>query len=104
MSEVKKVTVTLAKPGSSRYPHGKVAYGFYKVVDGEVVLTDAAGNPAGTETGKKYRRKLKPGESETAVACILTRELRDAFRDASAPVAGLKPVRCPIKNLAGCRR
>ena len=64
MSEVKKVTVTLAKPGSSRYPHGKVAYGFYKVVDGEVVLTDAAGNPAGTETARSIAGNSSLGKAK----------------------------------------
>ena len=59
MSEVKKVTVTLAKPGSSRYPHGKVAYGFYKVVDGEAVLTDAAAILRGPKPARSIAGKLR---------------------------------------------
>ncbi len=88
---VKKITVTYAKPGSAKYPHGKVGFGYYIIVDGELILTDADGIPAGSETGKKFRHKLQPSESETAIASMLTRELTYTFRDSKAQVSGFEP-------------
>lgn len=88
MSEVHKVTVQI-KPPNDRFP-GSVAFGFYKVVDGVVIMTDPDGNPAGDETGKKFSHKLGPNEDARAVACKLTRELRLALRGTDVPVNGFE--------------
>lgn len=94
--KVKKITVTVAKPRSAKYPHGRVAFGHYVVMaddtgSHELILTDAAGNPAGIETGKKFRRKLQPNESEEGVASVLTRELVNAFAENDGRVDGFGP-------------
>jgi hypothetical protein len=88
MSEVHEVIVTI-KPVKGTYP-GQVAYGWYTLQDGVVTLTDREGNPAGEETGRKFTHKLAHGEDARTVACKLTKELRLALRDNSAPVAGFE--------------
>ena len=88
MSEVRQVIVTI-KPPKGNYP-GQVTYGWYTLQDGVVTLTDRKGNPAGEETGRKFTHKLAPGEDARAIACKLTKELRQALRDNSASVAGFE--------------
>ena len=88
MSEVRQVSVTI-KPPKGSFP-GQVTYGWYTVHDGVVTLTDREGNPAGEETGRKFTHMLAPGEDTRAVACKLTKELRLALLDNSAPVAGFE--------------
>jgi hypothetical protein len=67
---------------------GAVAYGYFKLIDGVVIMTDADGNPAGGETGKKFSRELRPNEDPVGVACGMTRELRLAFRSGEQRVKG----------------
>lgn len=73
MSEVRQVIVTI-KPRKGSFP-GQVTYGWYTLQDGVVTLTD---------------RKLAPGEDARAIACKLTKELRQALRGNSASVAGFE--------------
>jgi hypothetical protein len=58
--------------------------------DGVVTLTDREGNSAGEETGRKFTHKLAPAEDARAIACKLTKELRQVLRGNSAPVAGFE--------------
>jgi hypothetical protein len=88
MSEVRQVIVTI-KPPKGNFP-GQVAYGWYTLQDGVVTLTDREGNLAGEETGRKFTHKLAVGEDASATARKLTKELRQALRGNSAPVAGFE--------------
>jgi hypothetical protein len=81
MAKVSKVTIQLRRPRGQ--DPGQVAYGYYKVEDNTVIMTDADGNPAGAETGKTFSRRLGPGEDPVGVACRMTRDLRTAFRSGS---------------------
>lgn len=79
MSEVHQVIIEIKRPKKD-FP-GRVAYGFFVVKDGVVVMTDADGKEAGAdETGKKWRHTLRPGEDPRSVASRMTRELRLALR------------------------
>jgi hypothetical protein len=92
MSEVRQVTVEIKRPKGS-FP-GQVCIGYYTVIDGVVTMTDRHGKPAGEETGRRYVHKLQPNESANAVACRMTRELRNALRGTSQPVNGFSgPIR-----------
>ena len=68
MNDVHKVTVQIRAPKGS-FP-GEVAIGYYCVVDGYVVLTDADGKPLGT------KRHLSPGGDARLIACRMIRERR----------------------------
>jgi hypothetical protein len=85
MTEVHKVTVEI-KPPKPGFP-GQVALGYYTLTDGVVTMTDASGNPAEDGAGKQYRHKLAPHEDARAIACRMTKELRNALRR-GAPPAG----------------
>jgi hypothetical protein len=76
--EVKKVTFQLRKP-HGRDP-GAVGHGWYVIRDNAVIMTDAEGNEAGMETGRRYIHRLQPGEDAHAWAVKMTKELRLAFR------------------------
>jgi hypothetical protein len=87
MTEVKQVIVTIKQPKPG-FP-GQVAYGHYTVVDDLLTMTDQQGGPAESIEGKRYTRKLAPGEDPRPVARRLTKEIRLALRgDTSAPKAG----------------
>lgn len=66
--EIKRIMIQLAGP-SLNYA-GKVAEGYFKVVDDTVFLTDKYGNPV-----DRYRltQKLEPGGNARAVACNMLR-------------------------------
>jgi hypothetical protein len=81
MPEVKQVIVQIKAPKSG-FP-GQVAYGYYTLENGVVTMTDQKGNPAVDVNEKKYFHKLLPGEDSRAVACRMTRELRNALRGTS---------------------
>jgi hypothetical protein len=91
MTKVSKVTIQLRRPRGQ--DPGQVAYGFYKVEDNTVIMTDADGNPAGAETGKTFSRKLRAGEDPVGAACTMTRDLRSAFRSGSDRMDGFEPGR-----------
>jgi hypothetical protein len=78
MSEVKKITVQVARPRGV-FP-GRVVFGYYKVENDTVIMTDKDGNPAGLETGKTWSRRLKPGDSAHVIAVNLTKDLRNEFK------------------------
>jgi hypothetical protein len=88
MSEVQQVIVQIKKPRGD-FP-GQVVYGYYTLDNGFVRLTDRNGKPAGDETGRRYSRKLYPGEDVRAVACKMTKELRLALRGNSEPINGFE--------------
>jgi hypothetical protein len=58
------------------------------VIDGVLTMTDRDGQPAEDATGKRYTRKLAPNEDERVVASKMTKELREALRSKSEPLAG----------------
>jgi hypothetical protein len=95
MSEVHQVVIQICAP-RKQYPLGQIAYGYYTLADGVVTMTDRRGKPAEDTTGKKYTHKLAPDEDAGAVARRMTRELRLALRDNSAPVHGFdRPIAYP---------
>ena len=49
-----------------------------QVVDGVLTMTDKDGQPAEDATGKRYTHRLAANEDERAVACKMTKELREA--------------------------
>ena len=61
MTDVHKVTIQIRAPRGT-FP-GEVAEGYYCVVDGYVVLTDAAGKPI---NGEKHH--LSPGQDARLLA------------------------------------
>jgi hypothetical protein len=88
--QVKQITTQVDKPGR-KYPHGRVAFGYYTVTDDNLLtMTDAAGKPAEDETGRRYTHMLGPNDDPRAIAARLTRELRKAFRGSEAPKAGFE--------------
>ena len=78
MSEVKKVMVQLREPRGS--DPGAVVLGFYIVKDNTVIMTDADGNEAGLETGRRFTHRLQESEDARSWACKMTKELRLAFQ------------------------
>ena len=71
MTDVHKVTIQIRVPRGT-FP-GEVAEGYYCVVDGYVVLTDAAGKPI---NGEKHH--LSPGQDARLLACRLIRQRRNS--------------------------
>jgi hypothetical protein len=71
MSEVKPVSITLAKPNPPTNFPGKIAESYYKVEDDTVFLCDKHGNPV-----DRYRlsKKLGPGADARIIACALLRQ------------------------------
>ena len=69
MSEVTKITITLARPRPPSFP-GKIAEGHFTVEGDTVLLTDKDGTAV-----DRYRlkQKLTPGADARAVACNLLR-------------------------------
>lgn len=88
MPEVKHVNVTI-KPPNRTFP-GQICIGYFTLEDGVVTMTDAKGVPAVDVNEKKYTHKLEPGQDARAIACKMTKELRNALRGANnkPPVAG----------------
>jgi hypothetical protein len=84
---VHAVTAIVSMP-SKREPLGRLTYGFYTLVDRVLTMTDKDGRPAEDATGKRYVHRLAPKEDERAVAIKMTKELREALRSKSEPVAG----------------
>jgi hypothetical protein len=66
MTDVHKVTIQIRAPKGA-FP-GEVAIGYYCVVDGYVVLTDADGKPLGSD-----KRHLSPGDDARLIACRMVR-------------------------------
>jgi hypothetical protein len=81
METLKSIVVHVARP-SAKYPAGVSSDGYYKVVDGEVIMC----KPDGAEVvvdGKKFRRRFgtASGElSEQQVAAALTKEIRSTIK------------------------
>jgi hypothetical protein len=73
--EIHRVTIILSNP-SSREPTGRVSYGFYKVENNKVILTDAEGTPVRRATGDVVAHKLKDGEEAHHRAWLMAREFR----------------------------
>jgi hypothetical protein len=69
MTDVHKVTIQVRAPRGNF--HGEVAEGWYCVVDGYLVMTDAAGKPV---DGEKHT--LAPGQDARLLACRLVRGRR----------------------------
>jgi hypothetical protein len=86
MSEINKITVQVGRPRGS-FP-GQVTYGYYKIENNTVIMTDKDGNPAGLETGKSWSRRLKPGDSAHVIAVNLTKDLRNEFKGGTQTVSG----------------
>jgi hypothetical protein len=70
MTDLHKVTIQIRAP-KGNFP-GEVAEGWYCIVDGCLVMTDAAGKPIDSE--KHY---LKAGEDARIKACRLVRQRRN---------------------------
>jgi hypothetical protein len=101
MPDVKQVIVQIKAPKGNF--HGQVAYGYYTLEDGVVTMTDQKGVAAVDVNQKKYSHKLLPGEDSRAVACRLTKQLRNALRGTSnkppvngfdAPISYAKSPKC----------
>jgi hypothetical protein len=69
MTDVKKVTIQVRAPRGSDL--GRVEIGYYCVVDGFVVLTDADGKPLGSD-----KRQIDPGGDAHLIACRMVRNNR----------------------------
>lgn len=77
MSDVHSILVQI-KPPKGSFP-GQVVLGYYTLIDDVVTLTDKNGRPAGAETGKKFSRKVEPGQDARSIAAKMTKELRIAL-------------------------
>ena len=84
MSEIRRVTHILANP-SPREPTGRVTYGFYKVENGKVILTDGGGVPVRRSTGDQVVHELKDGEDAEVWARILTKQFRQHIHGERKP-------------------
>ena len=73
MTDVHKVTIQVRGPRGN-FP-GEVAEGWYCVVDGCLVMTDAAGKPVDAE-----KHTLAPGQDARLLACRLVRGRRTGPR------------------------
>jgi hypothetical protein len=73
MSEIHKVTVQVRAP-RGHFP-GEVAEGWYCVVDGCLVMTDANGKPVDNE-----KHRLASGQDARLLACRLVRRRRTGPR------------------------
>jgi hypothetical protein len=86
--EVHQVYIHI-KPVSRALPTGRVAYGFYTLVDGVVTMTNQKGEPAHDDTGKTYTHKLESNDDAHIITGRLTQKLRDTLiGKKDAPPAG----------------
>jgi hypothetical protein len=76
MTEICRVIVQIA-PAKGNDP-GQVTYGFYKVVDGALFMTDGDGAVVRHENGEVWKHTLQPDENPRQVAARLTKEIRRA--------------------------
>ena len=81
MTDVHKVTIQI-RPPKGNFP-GKIAEGYYCVVDGYVVLTDANGKPIGSE-----KRQIDGGDARL-IACRMVRsnESRASVNGFNRPIS-----------------
>jgi hypothetical protein len=80
-NELKSIVVHVSKP-TLRHRAGISTEGYYKVVDGEVIMTKPNGEPVNID-GRQFRRSFgnKSGElSEREVAAMLTKEIRGTLK------------------------
>jgi hypothetical protein len=75
MRDVQQVVVYLRHPTSSE-DLGQVTYGFYKVDDGTLIMTDQEGRPVRKNNGELWSHKLGPDDKPRSVAGRLTKEIR----------------------------
>lgn len=70
MSDVRRVIaqVQAPKPGDD----GRVTYGYYRIDDGVLTMTDESGIPVRDRNGERVTHTLRPGDKETAIANALT--------------------------------
>jgi hypothetical protein len=73
MSEVKKITLQVRAP-KGQFP-GEIVQGYYCLVEGCLVMTDADGKPIDNE-----KHQLAPGQDAHLLACRLVRRRRTGPR------------------------
>jgi hypothetical protein len=75
MSDVQRVQVYLSHP-TGPDDLGQVTFGFFKVEDGVLIMTDEQGNPMRKINGEIFSRKLGPDDNPCSIAGVLTKEIR----------------------------
>jgi hypothetical protein len=76
MSDVQSVTVYLSHPTGPN-DLGQVTFGFFKVDDDVLIMTDEKGNPMRRiNNGEIWSQKLGPDDNPRSVAGALTKDIR----------------------------
>jgi len=76
MSDVQRVTVYLSHPTGPN-DLGQVTFGFFKVEDGVLTMTDERGNPMRrVNNGEIWSRKFGPDDNPRSIAAAFTKEIR----------------------------
>jgi hypothetical protein len=78
MTEICRVIVQLT-PAKGNDP-GSVTYGFYKIEDDVLFMTDGDGAVVRHENGEPWKHTLQPDENPRQLAAKLTKEIRSMAR------------------------
>jgi hypothetical protein len=74
MTEICQVIVQIAPPKGN--DPGSITYGFYKVEDGVLFMTDGDGAVVRHQNGDPWKHRLQPEDNPRQVAARLTKEIR----------------------------
>ena len=90
------ITYQVDRPAEDGSDLGRITEGHYVVEDGEVVMTNAGGEPVFLN-GREFRHKLSPGEVPERIARRLTGEI---FRLVNGERSGRRRLVFPNMGIA----
>ena len=94
--KVHYVTYQVDRPAEDGSDLGRITEGFYIVEDGELMMTNADGDPVYIN-GREFRHKLAPGEDSSRVAKGMTGEI---FRLVNGEMSGRRRLVFPNMGVA----